>query len=277
MKRIRYNGLAVMTLALCAVALCATLAQADGRTCPGNTPIPNAAKISLFDYNDCLTSTVTPINAYPADISIDDANDDCFGYANRHTWSFSTDGGATDAQFENCSLYRFCADVTLSGTGDGEGGLRLSSWWSPHDNGQFMANAKTGEVTAFDGRLPFFSFTNAFGLHYVKGTTIHMEIIYNPNGLSASDPAYIVYNVTYGGHSYTSGPRYFDSGNLSEAAVHGSFGELFPAYAGGYVQPYVGQGTPVEFKGDWANICFDYVSATPAHSSTWGKLKTLYR
>ncbi|HTM56857.1 MAG TPA: hypothetical protein VL123_00425 [Candidatus Udaeobacter sp.] len=276
MKRIRYHRLATATFALLALCLTSTLARADVRTCPGNTPTPTGAVVTTRDYNNCPTSTVTVTNAYPAVISVLDDTLDCFGFANRHTWSFSTDG-TTDAQFENCSLYRFCADVTLSGTGLGEGGLRLSPWWSPHDDGQFMINAQTGEIACFGGRLPFYSFTVAYGLHYVKGTTVHMEIIYNPEHLDVTEPATIIYNIVVGGTPYTSGKLHFDQGNTTEDPPHGLWGELWPAYAGGYVMGYLGQGTNVNFQGTWANICFDNVAVTPTHKSTWGGLKTLYR
>ncbi len=278
MKRICHNGLALASLALVALATCATLAHAgDGRTCPGFTPTPIGAVVTTRDFNDCPTSVVTVTNSYPASITVRDDTLDCFGYANRHTWSFTADG-TTDVQFENCSLYRFCADVTLSGSGGGEGGLRLSPWWSPHDDGQFMINASSGEIACFGGRLPFATFTGRFGLHYVKGTTIHMEIIYNPHGLSGpSDPATITYNIVYGGTPYSTGPLSFDMGNPTEDPPHGLWGELVPAYAGGYVQCYLGNGVPVEFQGKWENICFDNFPATPTVKSTWGKLKTLYR
>ena len=276
MKRIRYHRLATAALAMFAFSLVAAVAGADVRTCPGTTPVANSAVVTIRDYNDCPTSTVTVTNAYPASIEVNDQVLDCFGFANRHTWSFSTDG-TTDAQFENCSLYRFCADVTLSGTGDGEGGLRLSPWWSPHNDGQFMINARTGEIACFGGRLPFYSFTGAYGLHYVKGTTVHMEIIYNPEHLDVTEPATIIYNLVIGGTPYTSGKLHFDQANTAEDPPHGLWGELWPAYAGGYVMGYLGQGVDVSFDGKWENICYDFVAATPTRNSTWGRVKTLYR
>jgi len=280
MKRIRYNGLATATLALCAIALCATLAQADGRFCPGNTPTPNGANITLRVFNDCPTSTVTAVNGYPALISISDSNIDCFGFANLHTWSFSTDGGATEAKYENCSWYSFCANVVLNGSGVGEGGLRLAPWWSPDADGKFMLNAKTGEIACFGGRLPFYSFTANYAVSYTKGTNAFMEIVYVPNSLSATMPATIEYHLRLGGGPLlSSGPLNFDEGNVAEGAVHGNWGELVAAYAGGYVQPYLPNDVTltVDFTGSWADICYQNVGATPTKSSTWGKLKTLYR
>jgi hypothetical protein len=277
MKRICHYGLAVTALTLVALTIGADFSRAgDGRTCPGSTPSPIGVLVTTRDYNDCPTSTVTVTNSYPAAVTVFDDTLDCFGFANRHTWSFTTDG-TTDAKFENCSMYRFCADVTLSGTGGGEGGLRLSPWWTPHNDGQFMVNANSGEIACFGGRLPFYSFTGAFGLHYVKGTTIHMEIIYNPGNLSPADKGRVIYNIVYGGTPYTSGPLYFDMGNTAEDPPHGLWGELFPAYAGGYMMGYLGQGSNVNFQGKWENICFDNYPLTPTQKSTWGHIKTLYR
>lgn len=277
MKRIYYHGLAMATLAAVVLTTGATFARAgDGRTCPGFTPTPIGAVVTTRDYNDCPTSTITVTNSYPASITVLDDTLDCFGFANRHTWSF-TGNGTTDLGFENCSMYRFCADVTLSGTGGGEGGLRLSPWWTHHNDGQFMLNANNGEIACFGGRLPFFSFTGAFGVRYVKGTTAHMEIIYNPHGLAGpSDPATITYLLVYGG-SYSSGPLSFDKGNAAEDPPHGLWGALFENFPGGYMMGYLGQGSNVKFQGKWENICFDNNAPTPTKASTWGRLKTLYR
>jgi hypothetical protein len=277
MKRIRYHRLAAGILAALALMMIGSIAGADTRVCPGSTPAANSAVVHTRIFNNCPSSTVTVTNTYPALVDILDEHLDCFGFANRHAWAFSTDGVSV-AQFENCSLYRFCADVTLSGTGDGEGGLRLSPWFSPDlVDGVYMLNTQSGEIACFGGRLPFFSFTGKFGLHYVKGTTVHVEIIYNPQLLNAIQPGTITYNLVIGGTPYSSGPISFDQGNTTEDPPHGLWGELFPAFPGGYLQCFLGQGVDVSFEGSFANICFDGDAATPARSSTWGQLKTLYR
>ena len=169
MQRIRSTGIAFVVLAIGLVCSSIALAQAkgDGRTCPGTTPRPNGAQIHTRVFNDCPTSTLTVTNAYPSSISISDQHVDCYGYANLHTWSFSTDGGLTKAIFENCSSYRFCANVVLTGTGSGEGGLRLAPWWSPDADGKFMLNTG-GEIACFGGRLPFYSFTANYGVTPIR-------------------------------------------------------------------------------------------------------------
>jgi hypothetical protein len=286
MRRISYSTLA--TVVLGAGLLCAAVAFADPRTCPGFTPTPPpspmGAALFLREFNDCPSSTLSSLNNYPALIQVDDLNVDCIGGANLHSWNFSTDG-LTTVTFENCSVYRYCADVTLNstGAGGGEGGLKVSPWWNaPHYavDGRFMINAGSGEIACFGGRLPFYSFTTAYGLHYVKGQTAHMEIVYDPNQLgdpAGSPPATITYRIQLpGGPLYSSPPLNFDQGNLSEGPLHGLWGELNAAGVGGYMQ-HGSDGTSKDFHATWRNICFYNDRPVPVNKSTWGSLKTLYR
>lgn len=274
MQRTRYSTFALVL----ALGLFASVAAnaGDGRTCPGATPNPNGAQISERVFNDCPITALVSNNLYPALISISDQNYICLGGANLHTWSFSEDAGLTKAQFENCSSYSFCADVRGEGQ-QGELGLRLAPWWSPDADGKFMLNLG-GEIACFGGRLPFYSFTGAFGIHYVNGSVVHMEVIYTPNGLSDVSPATVEYKVTMGGPTFSSGPLAFDSGNLGEDPPHGLWGELVPAYAGGYVQlPGTATGTPVGILGTFGNICYYNNGVTATKASTWGGLKLRYR
>ena len=276
MKRISYTSLATVVLS---IGLVWSAIAAPPLTCPGNTPNPNGAQISERVFNDCPSSTVVSNNFYPGLISMSDTNNDCIGGANLHTWSFSVDGGATKAQFENCSYYRFCANVVLTGTGFGEAGLRLGPWWSPDADGKYMINGTTGEIACFGGRLPFYSFTVNYGATYVKGVNAFMEVIYTPNALSAALPATIEYHLSLGGGPLlSSGPLNFDEGNVAEGVLHGNWGELWPAYAGGYFQEAGGSdGVPRGLQCTWADICYQNLGATPSLPTTWGKLKTLYR
>ena len=277
MRRIRYSSLALLVLVVGLTVSSVASAQLGNpcNKCPGNTPVANGAVLSLRVFNDCPTSVLNTLNNYPAQITIDDQVVDCFGYANLHTWSFSADGGQTVAQFENCSHYRFAASVVLDGTGGGEGGLRVSPWWSPNADGKFNLRTTDGEIACFGGRLPFYTFTGNYGVRYAKGTLARLDITYNPHTLAAADPATIIYRLTYGGNSYSSGPLAFDEGNPAEG--HGSWGALCPAYVGGYVQPFVGQGVPVGFTGSFFDIFFEGPSATSAVPTTWGRLKAMYR
>jgi hypothetical protein len=134
-------------------------------------------------------------------------NPACVGFANLHGWSFSEDGGATASLFKNSSNFVACAFFKIDGNGQGEGGLRFGPWWSPLTDGRFMANSEAGhvpagEVAAFGGRLPFYSFTGNFGVTYVRGTTVYMRITYKANGLSSGSPATIQYRYIDGTGTY---------------------------------------------------------------------------
>ena len=239
------------------------------------TPAANSAVVALRLFNDCPTSNITVVDNDFASVVIDDANLDCFGFANRHAWSFSTDN-ATPVDFNNADSFSFCATVMGSGSGDGELGLRLSPWWSPDIDGVFMLNTRSGEIACFAGRLPFYSFTGAHGQTYVKGTAVTLAIEYKPNGLSAVSPATIQYTLTNSNGTFTSGPLAFDQGNPAEDPPHGQWGMLSPARAGGYSMGYLGQGEPVNFRAEWSNICYD-AQPVPAEPATWGRLKADYR
>jgi hypothetical protein len=210
-------------------------------------------------FNDCPSSTVTAVNQYPSLISIQDSELDCFGFANLHVWTLSEDG-VNEGVFDNPAHFRLACDFKIEGDGNGEGGLRVSPWWSHYTDGLFNVRSTDGEIACFGGRLPFYTFTGAFGLHYTKGDVIRLEVIYEPHSLSSALPATIEYRVTYKGTSYTSGPLAFDQGNPAEDPPHGLWGMLNDARVGGHFKAFLGQGTPVMAKATFSNIVF---STTP--------------
>ncbi len=221
------------------------------------TPNPNAAFLKTRVFNDCPTSTLATVNNYPALISFDDQNLDCFGFANLHVWRFSENGGTDAAIFNNNSQFRFSADFKIEGSGNGEGGLQIAPWWSHDADGLFNVRSTDGEIAVFGGRLPFFSFTNApNNLHYVKGETINLEMIYSPNGRTAASPATVEYRVKYQGNSYSSGPLAFDEANPAEDPPFGLYGMLNDGQAGGHFKAFLGQGNPVSAKATFSNIAF---------------------
>lgn len=251
------------------------------------TPAVDSAMLTLRIWNDCPNSILMTDNNYPTWIFIDDAvvAEDCYGYANLHTWRFSTDG-ATPATFVNSDEFRFAADVTLSGTGDGEGGLQIAPWWSLCCDGKFMLRTKDaggdpnkGEIAVFGGRLPFFGFTGTFGVEYTKGTTVHLEMIYHPNGLTDVSPATVEYKLIVDGTPYTSGPLPFDQGNPAEDPPHGQWGMLSPTEVGGFFQPYLGGGEARQLRATWTNIEFQDLTTPPTavQPATWGQLKAIFR
>ncbi|NOT33444.1 MAG: hypothetical protein HOP12_04655 [Candidatus Eisenbacteria bacterium] len=270
MKRIGYTSLALLSVF--------TLAMAAGVA--NATPVPITGVVTERIFNDCPLSTVTTVNNYPSSISITDAwSDLCVGFANRHNWRFSTDGSSS-AVFGNNNDFKYSAVMEIVGSGTCEAGLEVAPWWSPDAGGRIQARIPDGEIACFDGRLPFYSFSNPAGhnLRYTGGK-ITMEIEYHENGLSSGSPATIEYRVVYNNVSYTSGPLPFDQANPAEDPPHGQWGMLDPAYVGGMAQTNNGTaGTGRTYVVNWEDIsftCFD--CATSAQKSTWGRLKSLYR
>lgn len=222
------------------VALFAGLAASTASA----TPIVNAAVIHTRVFNDAPSSAVTTSNLYPGLISISDTMAPPFsGFANRHNFHLSDNGGASDAVFLNSDAFRFESNVTITGNALSEGGLNISPWFSQQVDGVFaVIPANGGEIAAFGGRLPFYSFTNVHGLHYTLGSTVRMGVIYSPNGLSMASPGTIEYLYTDGSGTYSSGAIPFDQGNPLEDPPFGLWGILNDARVGGYYQPQVNGG-----------------------------------
>jgi hypothetical protein len=255
--------------------ICAALAAVLVAGAATATPVPNSAAIFLRVFNDCPFSTLSSTNNYPSAINITDTKANCgAGFANRHAWRFSQDG--TTAQlFVNGDGFKFSADLTISGTGEAESGIGISPWWSQQVDGVFNFRTTDGEIACFGGRLPFYSFTGSQGVTYVKGSTVHVEIIYLPNGLSEANPATVQYNLN-NGTAYTSGPLPFDMGNPAEP--YGLWGMLDNATAGGNFQFFLQQGpADATISVDWANISFTDLGTVATESATWGSVKSLFR
>jgi hypothetical protein len=224
------------------------------------TPAVNSAVQELRIFNDDPDSVATFGDTYPANIFIQDTLLDGDGdggeFANLHIWRFS-ENNFTEAVFNNGDPFSFSADLTISGTGNGEAGLQISPWWSQDVDGRFNLRTGDGEIAVFGGRLPFYSFTNAHGVTYNKGDTVRVGMSYDPNGLSMADPATVEYTLTLGGNDYSSGPLAFDEGNPAEDPPHGLWGMLNDARAGGYVQPLIDVGNSENgLRADWGNISF---------------------
>lgn len=241
------------------------------------TPMPNSAVIHTRVYDDCPISILSTTNLFPGLIQIDDQNNVppfCAGFANLHTWRFSTDG-VNPIQFLNGDTFEYSATLVLNGIG--EGGLNFSPWWGPEADGLFNVRTTDGEIACFGGRMPFFTFTGAFGLHYVNNTPIQLGISYFPNGLSSANPAQIIYNLRYLGTNYTSGLLNFDQGNPAEDPPHGQWGALTPWYAGGHVKMFVQTvDQPHGITATWSDIQY-LTGPTPTATNTWGRVKQSYR
>src|SRR5262249_429777 len=242
----------------------ATFSNIDFET----TPSPNSAEIHERVFNDCPTSTLVTTNNYPSLISFDDSNVDCFGFANLHVWHFSENAALHPAIFNTNATFRFETDSKIEGTGGGEGGILVAPWYSHNADGLFNVRATDGEIACFGGRLPFYTFTGAFGLRYTKGNPIHLGVIYTANGRTAASPATIEYFLSYLGHDYTSGPIAFDQGNTAEDPPYGLYGMLNFGEGGGHFKAFLGQGVAVGAKATFSNIKFSHCLHPAAVSFT---------
>jgi hypothetical protein len=267
MNRMRYPVFAALVVA----ALFAVTAGSAFAT-----PAANSIVVPPRIFNDCPTATRTVIDNDFALVSIEESVLDCVGGLNRNAWDLSVDN-ANPLDFVNGDKFSYCATIVVTGSGNGEAGLRLSPWWSLEVDGVFMLNTGSGEIACFGGRLPFYSFTGNYAQTYTKGEVVTLQIDYDPHSLTAADPGTIVYTLTNSSGTYSSGPLAFDEGNPSENPPHGLWGILQPAHAGGYMQAQMGgPGNPTDLKAEFRNICFD-AGPTPAEPTTFGKIKSIYR
>jgi hypothetical protein len=222
----------------------------------GATPTPNSAVLNLRVFNDFPSSTLSFTDSYPGLISIADNNTSTPpppGFANLHNWQFS-ENNFTPAVFNNPDGFAYSSNLTISGSGSAEAGLLVAPWWSQNVDGRLNVRIPDGEIAAFGGRLPFFSFSGTFGINYAAGDDIGLAVSYDPNSLSMADPATIEYRVTYNSVLYSSGPLAFDEGNPAEDPPHGLWGILNDARVGGYYQAF--NGTAGSTTAEWTNIAF---------------------
>jgi hypothetical protein len=187
-------------------------------------------------FDDDGASTLNLISNYPTQVQFDDTTTGT-GFANLHNFHLGADD-TVEANFNNGDSFDFSTDLTISGTGNGEAGMQVAPWWSHNVDGRFNVRTTDGEIAAFGGRLPFYSFTGSQALTYTPGTTINVGVKYRANGLNAGSPATIEYLLTLGGTDYTSGPLAFDEGNALEGM--GTWGMLDDARVGGYMQIFTG-------------------------------------
>jgi hypothetical protein len=207
--------------------------------------------------------------------------DSCYGGSltngNRHTWRLSEDG-VSAAVFSNADSFRFCADLRVT-RGFGRVGLQISPWWSPDLVGTFVVDLDYGWVVAGGGRLPYFAFIGQEYEDlppYVRGTILHLEMIYLPNGLSQASPATIEYRVTYNSVNNTSGPLAFTEGNPADDPPYGRWGILSDARVGGYMDFDTTRSGINYLLAEWSNICFEALTVGVSTTS-WSQVKQLYR
>jgi hypothetical protein len=228
-------------------------------------PAVDSAIFNLRLWNDDPDSVVTTGYNYPTSLWIEDAVLDGYppetpgGWANRHNFRLSDNGGISEAVFMNDDVFELYADVTITGTASSEGGLNLSPWWSQNFDGVFMLRTSDGMIECWGGRLPYFSFSGTYGLYYTTGDTVRCGMKYRPNSLTEADPGTIEYLLTVDDVEYSSGPLAFDMGNPDEDPPYGLWGILNDARVGGYFLPLIAQGDP----NNWGRIDFDNIVYIP--------------
>lgn len=181
----------------------------------------NSTRLEPRFYNDMPLSNLTTGNTWPS-VFFDDKNVSAAGgFANRHLFSVSNDGGATSYLFQGSDAFTLTQKVTLNVTGSSnkEAGIIFMN----NGNGDHIFLVKTdnnGEVAAFAGAFPFFSFTQNFNDHYVPGTTVTMSVTYFKDADNLNKAIY-----RYNGHF---------SGSLLWGNVEGEL--LADTRIGGYLQ-----------------------------------------
>lgn len=238
------------------------------------TDTPDGYVVTERIWNDCPTSIVTS-TVGAASVTVHEQKQFCgAGWGSRHAWRFA-DGGS-EMLFANGDGFRIAADLVISGTGEAEGGLAVSPWWSQHVDGTFNLRTTDGEIACFGGRLPFYSFTGSHGVTYTKGEVAHVEIAYLPNALAPHAPATIEYSLTLGGSLYSSGLLPFGEGNPAEP--YGTWGILDDAMVGGNMLHFLQEGpADGDIQFEFSNIEFEDLGTVANEDMTFSGIKALFR
>ena len=139
----------------------------------------NSTRLEPRFYNDIPGSTLTSTNVWPS-VNFNDQNvSQATGFANRHVWSVSSDGGATSYQFGGTDAFTITQKIRMDvvGAENKEAGI----FFLNPGNGDHIFLIKTsnnGEIAAFAGGFPFYTFTGNYNDHYVPGTTVTMSVTY---------------------------------------------------------------------------------------------------
>ena len=166
----------------------------------------NSVVIQARRYNDYAGSTLSIVNNYPSLVSFNEGPFGTGNWANHHNARFSTNG-TTARSFLNAEAFDISVNVNLAVGSIGprkEVGFRMDTFIG--GEGQLMV-ASDGEVAAFGGPFPFYTFGNV----YTAGTTARLRMIYRPGAVST---------VEYRFNALTSGQLAF--GNSENGVINGS-------------------------------------------------------
>jgi len=134
----------------------------------------NSAVYTPRQFNDIPGATLTVVSNYPSLISFEEQNvSQSTGFANRDSWHFSSDSGATPFLFGNNDAFTITMDVTLTAdpiSPRKEAGFVFNN--PLNDGGEFIVNTDGHEFVAFGGFLPFYN----SHLNFNSGDTVTMGL-----------------------------------------------------------------------------------------------------
>lgn len=139
----------------------------------------NSAVRSPREFNDVPGSSFSVIGNYSTLIRFTDFGVSApTGFANRHAWRFSNNAGASAYQFQNNDYFQVSMTLRLQANPSSprkEAGFLFNTLGG---DGQFIVNSDAGEIVAFGGPLPFYSFNASNGLSYTPGSNIILGMHY---------------------------------------------------------------------------------------------------
>lgn len=165
-------------------------------------------KVNERVFNDFPSSTLVTTTG-PGSVQFAEAPFGTGGWANRHDVVATGSAGLVDHVFSISDPFSIEAEVTLATTdASAEAGLRMNSGVT----GDVIFLIKdNGEIAAFGGGAPFFSFAGAGAVDgYVPGTSIFMKIVYTPGG-ALFVPGTVEYIIDRGNGLESSGVMNWDN------------------------------------------------------------------
>ncbi len=185
---------------------------------------PAVAQISTINsvvytprqFNDIPGATLTIVSNYPSLISIEYQNVSTTNaaFADRTSWHFSNNSGASPFMFSNHDAFTVTMNVTLTGdpiSPRKEAGFVFNN--PLNDGGEFIVNTDAHEFVAFGGFLRFYAFPRNFN----SGDTVKMglTVFKDSNGKNA-----IIYFAETATTCLRSPPLEFD--NNEQGVINGT-------------------------------------------------------
>jgi hypothetical protein len=173
----------------------------------------NSVTVNPRVYNDVPGSSLTVVTNYPSNVSFTDQNvSAATGFANRHTWAFSSTSGQSSYQFQNNDFFHATMNLTLTGNPTSprkEAGFLFSTTFGDI---QFIVNTDGHEVVTFGGPS-FFAFPSTYnsgdtitlGIDYFLDNNGKRALMFSANGVNSpiqefTNPEQGIINGTLGGY-----------------------------------------------------------------------------